>query len=82
MHTFPQNQIHLFLQIHSLSVMHCLFLKYLLVSNSLIGSRGAKMNILKLGALDVLVFAGLGLVFLLPIFIDFVFLHLTEDWLF
>ena len=34
--------------------MHCLFLKYLLVSNSLIGSRGAKMNILKLGALDVL----------------------------
>ena len=34
--------------------MHCLFLKYLLVSNSLIGSRGAKMNILKLGALEVL----------------------------
>lgn len=51
LHIFPQNQIHLFL--HSLT-HSCTtsFLSTCLVSNTLIGSRGAKMNILKVGTLN------------------------------
>lgn len=51
LHLFPQNQIHWFL--HSLT-HSCTtsFLSTCLVSNTLTGSRGAKMNILKVGTLN------------------------------